>query len=439
MSRRYVPVGIGFAVLLVGCTDSQPKPSEPTQPHLARSHQPAAVARLQYGGVERMFSEVAESVPGFAGFYYDKTGNLIIRLTHMPAEREVIAEVRRVLHAAQRRVDRATVQPAQFSFVELAGWRDLLRPRLPGGVYSIDLDEVHNLISVGVADEAVVQRIQVLADRLGLPEAALRSYVAPPPQLRQSLTSTVRPIRGGVEHTWTNGTACTVGINGEWAYSSDYVGFMTASHCSQTYAYLDNQTTYYYQPGTQSSSYRVGYEFSDPEFWGGSPCPAGAVCRWSDVLFVRYMPGTNPSGYNTIAKPTGSPAYGGRGSTAIGGTFTIPQDYHAVVGDELHKVGRTSGWTYGYMTGSCVDKWSGTYETVTGSNLPLWILCNSITDIWSEGGDSGSPVFLWYDKSTDMVYFAGILWGGPANNFHETWFSPYSSIREELVNYNFYF
>lgn len=103
-----------------------------------------------------------------------------------------------------------------------------------------------------------------------------------------------------------------------------------------------------------------------------------------------------------------------------------------VVGTELHKIGATSAWTYGYITGSCVDKWTGAYS----DGVELWMVCNTITDIWSEGGDSGSPVFYWPWRDQDYVHFEGILWGGPANDFHETWFSRcYNISKDDFVGY----
>jgi hypothetical protein len=90
-----------------------------------------------------------------------------------------------------------------------------------------------------------------------------------------------------------------------------------------------------------------------------------------------------------------------------------------VVGSELNKVGRTTGWTRGPVTLTCVD--------VLQSGSRFVELCQTFVGAGVAGGDSGSPVFA--EEGGGNVTLAGILWGGGGGNFV---FSPLANIEREL-------
>jgi hypothetical protein len=97
------------------------------------------------------------------------------------------------------------------------------------------------------------------------------------------------------------------------------------------------------------------------------------------------------------------------------------------VGMILDKVGRTTGWTFGRVSASCVN--------VNVLNTNITMLCQDIVDRTSgtnmitDLGDSGSPVFRWSGGNT--VSLAGVLWGG--NQTGTQWvFSAMSNIESEL-------
>jgi hypothetical protein len=87
----------------------------------------------------------------------------------------------------------------------------------------------------------------------------------------------------------------------------------------------------------------------------------------------------------------------------------------------VNKVGRTTGWTQGQVSGSCVD------TGVSGSNIVL--LCQDFADAGVGGGDSGSNVFV--QTGGDNVTLVGILWGSNAAGTLFV-YSPYSAVRSEL-------
>jgi hypothetical protein len=98
------------------------------------------------------------------------------------------------------------------------------------------------------------------------------------------------------------------------------------------------------------------------------------------------------------------------GSLDIVGSFSITSDDCGTtggclaVGATVNKVGRTTGWTQGNITNTCVN------TGVQGTKLVQ--LCQTFVSAGVGAGDSGSDVFE-ITSSTD-VKLAGILWGGSA-------------------------
>lgn len=408
-----------FSVLLIGlaaaCSDA---PMDGAKADLGS--QSAQWSNLI--GIERDFARLADTVPEFAGFYYDATGTLVIRLVDAPPD--ALGKVISHLQRQGRRVQPHVVRSALYRFSELVNWRQAIRRALPLGVHSLDLDEVANRLQFGVPDLALAPQVQAAAAQLGIPSNAIDIVRSPTPALRATLRDKHRPVRGGVHITWENGTACTLTISG-LSPSADK-GDFTASHCSQIYAGMDGgDGTLFFQPSGLLNW--IGGEGNDPTPFSGGSCAAGRVCRNADILFISATTDAWHGG-NTIFKPTGAPVAGGPGSITIAGTFTVTSGPPAAVGDSLQKVGRTSGWTKGAISATCVDKFTG----VMKAGQQLWILCNDVSSVWSEGGDSGSPMIR---PSGSNVQLLGILWGGPANNFNETWHSPCANIAQDLPFY----
>jgi hypothetical protein len=89
------------------------------------------------------------------------------------------------------------------------------------------------------------------------------------------------------------------------------------------------------------------------------------------------------------------------------------------VGQTVNKVGRTTGWTQGLVTNTCVN------TGVSGSNIVQ--LCQTFVSAGVGGGDSGSPVF----RGTSSVTLVGILWGGNSSGTQFV-YSPIANIEQEL-------
>ncbi|HEY9506407.1 MAG TPA: hypothetical protein VIQ27_10575, partial [Gemmatimonadales bacterium] len=108
-------------------------------------------------------------------------------------------------------------------------------------------------------------------------------------------------------------------------------------------------------------------------------------------------------------------------SVTIAGRFTIIAEAGASTGQTVHKVGRTTGWTRGGVSATCVN------VNVSGTNITQ--LCQTLVTAGVGAGDSGSPVFR-RQSGTNNVRLVGILWGGDGTNLYV--YSPISNIEAEL-------
>ncbi len=104
-------------------------------------------------------------------------------------------------------------------------------------------------------------------------------------------------------------------------------------------------------------------------------------------------------------------------------TFTIADEGVANVGEAANKVGRTTGWTRGTVSNTCVN------TGVSGSTIVL--LCQTFvtaSGVIVQGGDSGSPVFSLSGGNATLL---GGLWGGNQSGTQFV-YSPIANIKAEL-------
>ena len=91
------------------------------------------------------------------------------------------------------------------------------------------------------------------------------------------------------------------------------------------------------------------------------------------------------------------------------------------MGQTVHKIGRTTGWTRGSVSNTCVN------VNVNGTNITQ--LCQTLVSAGVGAGDSGSPVFRRVGTGSNVT-LVGILWGGSGSSLYV--FSPISNIETEL-------
>ena len=276
---------------------------------------------------------------------------------------------------------------------------------LAGVVYT-DADETRGRFVVGVVDRDVEPLVHARARALGVPFQLVDVVETQPIVQVTTLQNQVRPVVGGLQIRFSQ-YLCSLSFN---AVRNGVSGFVTASHCSDIQGAADG--TQYYQPLNQMTNEHIGQEIADPGFFR---CARGRKCRYSDANFSQADAGVVTLG--GIAKTTGP----NNGSLDIGGQFTITGEESGVAGQTVNKVGRTTGWTQGKVTNTCVN------TGVSGTNIVL--LCQNFVDAGVGAGDSGSPVFR--IVSGNNVVLHGTLWGG---NTAGTMFvySPIHYIEQEL-------
>ncbi len=402
MRLHHVAVRItGLAILaaVAACSDTGPT-TGPAPTSLIRPQQAPDMASL------------TRALPGFGGLFIDH-GVPTVYLTDLG--QGGLAERLLGGFARARGATGIRVLAARFAYGDLDRWFQQISQDAfeQGGVVFVDLDEAANRVLVGVEHGASHANIRSLAARLGVPVEALTVRDADPIHYVATLQEQVRPVVAGLQINFP-GFLCSIGFN---AVSSGQNSFVTASHCTNVQGGVE-ATPYYQSLSSQPNSF-IGTEVADPKYvrskGKNSPCPKGRRCRLSDSARAAYAAGV-PFTLGDIAQTSGP----NNGSLVITGTFTIVGEGGEVVGDVANKVGRTTGWTQGMITNTCVN------TGVSGSNIVQ--LCQNIVSAGVGGGDSGSDVFL---DTGAGVRLLGVLWGGNGAGTQFV-YSPIANVEQEL-------
>jgi hypothetical protein len=363
---------------------------------------------------------VALAVPGFGGYFIDETGAPTVYLTDV--------------------AQRPAAEAALAGFLDSFGWtpptcgcgrrstttssstrgtagRGRRRWPFPGSVFST-IDEGSNRLRFGGLDAAAVSSILNTVVALGVPAAAVDVVLTGPVVQAASLRDQIRPAHGGLQIQFFASPAspvynCTIGFN---ALHDGVQSFVTNSHCSNVQGSTTLPTDYYQSTRggvIPNPNHFIGSEVDDPAYTAGGECPAGRWCRYSDAARARYAPGqTFVLGSIARAAEFNAGTTSGDDDPSLihiddaSPTWRITATQGTpVLGQRLNKTGRTTGWTAGEVTGTCVN--------VNISASEITQLCQSMVGAFVAGGDSGSPVF---GEHTDgSVFLAGILWGSSTN------------------------
>lgn len=361
----------------------------------------ATAAESAVPTLDREFALVTREIPGFGGVYYDREGRLTAVLTDL-AQADSVRQLNPDIRVVK----------GDYDFAQLAAWKDRLLSvfRHPGVVF-VDADEVRNRVVIGV-ERGLVRRsggVEREIARRGVPRRAVEIVEADPIYQLATLRDQIRPVPGGVQIHFSN-FLCTLGFN---ATRSGVSGFVTNSHCTDVQGGVEN--TRYYQPLSPDA---IGTETVDPDYRRNiAGCPRGRRCRYSDSAFAAYDSGSL-SNFARIARTTSRGNLSGSITIdSANPTFSITSTSSSTVGQEVNKVGRTTGWTFGNVSNTCVT------TSVSGSNIVQ--LCQDFVDAGVGGGDSGSPVFSWGGSSS--VSLRGILWGGNSGGTLFV-YSPFANI-----------
>jgi hypothetical protein len=404
----------GAALALAACQDNSSPTAPDTGPLSAR-------AQGSQGPGLPSAAEFARQVPGFGGYFLNRDGAPTVYLTRgssrVPAERMLGG------YLAGRGLSTAAVRVVEGRY----GWQQLERWQegatvealaVPGAVF-VDNDETSNRVRIGVENLSAIGQVRASLARGGIPdEAVIVERVDPIVQVATLQNVVDRPVRAGVQINFP-GFLCSVGFN---ATSGGQKSFVTASHCTNKQGGVEN--TPYWQPLQSVDGTQIATEVADPAYSKSLPgCPRGnKQCRFSDASRAAYVNGANQA-LGLIAQTSGP----NNGSLTITGSFSITSDDCGTtggclaVGATVNKVGRTTGWTQGAITNTCVN------TGVSGTRIVQ--LCQTFVSAGVGGGDSGSDVFQ--ITSGNNVKLAGVLWGGNSGGTQFV-FSPFGNVTREL-------
>ena len=364
--------------------------------------------------IDARFADVGKAAFGFGGMFV-RGGVLNVYLVDHAQRGAARQAIEATFGAKAVPASGVRFLRAEYSFNQLKAWQQRANTlfQIPG-VVTTDVDETVNRVSIGVESAAAARAVERELADAGIPARAVRIDLVGQIHALATLRDRVRPLVGGLQIRF-DGFLCTLSYNA--THGTQGEGFVTNSHCTTNRGTVDG--TLYYQPLDQIADQFIGTEVLDPPFFQRTNgCPRGKLCRWSDSAYVSRASGVTAT-RGAIAKTTGA----NNGSLTIAGSFTIGSELsgNSPVGTVLNKVGRTTGWTQGTVTDSCVN------TGVSGSRIVM--LCQDFVSAGVGGGDSGSPVFR--ILGGDNVQLSGTLWGGNSAGTSFV-YSPMTNIEREL-------
>jgi hypothetical protein len=429
---RRVAVFSSAILFLLACQDSQTEPrSAPTfnvQVSTASQETPDQLA-------------VAQSVPGFGGYFIDSNGRPTVWLTD-PAQRPAAAQaLAGFLESFGWTEADLQVRQAQYDWIQLNTWYAQSWSAVLGlnGAVSTDIDEGSNRLRFTGLNSGALSAIGGTVASLGIPAGAVILAQRGPVRTVASLRDNVRPPYGGYQVQFFPAPAsplvlvCTIGLN---AVKDGVASFLTNSHCSNVQGGITIRTDYYQATRgglIPDPNNFVAFEVEDPDYVSGGDCPLARRCRYSDASRAQYGLGqsfilgriarTQLLNQALVSDDTTYLAvHPTHPSRRVIGEQALP-----VLGQTLSKVGRTTGWTSGKVVETCVD------VSVTDSDITQ--RCQALVGAFVDGGDSGSPTWGLYTDGN--VYWAGLLWGSSTDlvtNEVQFIFSPTANVRSEMGN-----
>jgi hypothetical protein len=378
---------------------------------------------------------LAQTIPGFGGYWLDAEGMPAVYLTDAAQRPLAAAALAGFLAARGFSQSDLRVLPGRYDYLQLEAWRRSANPQvltIPGAVFS-DLDEAANVVRFGLANDAAVAIAANTVAQLGIPADAVVVEKATPVELMQGRTTLqsgrARPVIAGYQINFFHDVPvrpasllCTLGFN---AFKGGERSFVTNSHCSNIEGNTSTPTRYY-QPTLGPAENFIAVEADDPpaQTVATNPeCP-GLPCRYSDASRAAYNADV-PSDLARIARTQERDASVGTLNVDTERFFRITgKQADSVVGEKVNKVGRTTGWTFGRVTGTCQD--------VVATGATYVRMCSTRTDAGVNSGDSGSPAFALNDGADgEDATLLGIVWGGSSGGGGMI-FSPMSGVEREL-------
>jgi hypothetical protein len=415
--RRILGVfALALSPLLLGACDTVENDSEqdPRGEAVNLNEEPS-------GNFNDRLAAVGDSIPDFGGFYFDEDGQPNVYLLDPSPDRaeEVKNALKEVLgddilgrgDSPRREVANPQIELREgtYRMEDLIAWYDRIgRTFSIDEVVFVDLQERTNRLTVGVTTLEVSPDVEGILEDSDIPREAVEIVEAEFPEVNgHGLNSDIDPTRGGIQIGYrtssTTVSMCSYGFTGRLNGNR---GFITNSHCTAQRGSVTGRT--FSNPATGP---QIGQETVDPSY---STCGffQNSSCRASDAAFIAFDSGVN--GETSVARTQGwAGPNSGSGNRSInhGSPRMDVRDYdrYPANGEMVDKVGRTTGWTYGYVQRTCYNTRAsnnGSRVRVNGNLVRM--TCQYSASYNSSGGDSGSPVFHWHGNEVTIM---GVHWG----------------------------
>ena len=122
------------------------------------------------GEPDDRWATIAQTVPGFAGWFWEGT-TLVLMLVDTTQRDAAVAAIAEEIRG--RYVRRVLVRKADFDFIELRRWRLRVDFFADSQITTIGADVIGNRVLVGVSDSAYLAPTRKRLVALGIPDRAL--------------------------------------------------------------------------------------------------------------------------------------------------------------------------------------------------------------------------------------------------------------------------
>jgi uncharacterized protein YpmB len=189
-----------FSLFYVGCDNNL---QTSTQPQLRSAEETIRLAKttgLDTKNIDEEFAYIADLVPGFAGYYYDKD-QLIVSVAKDGTSKEQIkailkerTKLRKLSFYTESDIPDFKVKYVKYDFRQLKNFKEkVLSASLPEFVTFVDAQEADNTITIGIEAKDKENEFRQLLQRSDIPNDVLKFEVRQRAVAFASLRDKLRP------------------------------------------------------------------------------------------------------------------------------------------------------------------------------------------------------------------------------------------------------
>ncbi len=396
---------------------------------------------INNGTLDEQFATLSILLPGFAGAFFDEEDNFVIAVSK-DSEYKYSEDIMQTLSDSKINLSilddilesaskhNLLVQEATYDFASLHEWHMTISKKLmsdPNVIFT-DADEVQNRIVIGVNEISENEKYFADISALGIPNDVIIIEKTEP--IVEGLKQTRRPTGGGLRIVGNGG--CSLGVNVRYFDFDDghfTNGFLTNAHCTDD----RHQVT-----GTifKQINSPIGEEIRIAPAIPTNCNRPGQLCYYADVALVKYSPGVPTQGKinrTALWDPNCHPGAANCPIDSSNPIFPVQGKSNSqFAGQELNKVGQTTGWTKGKVDSTCVTISLSSTTTLFCQNFVKKDSNAPQNQPIFSNGDSGSAAFK---IVSSKAVIAGLNWGFSGN---DRWiYAPWGNISSTVKGVGF--